>query len=175
MILFGFILSFPVFSQQNLEGRSINRGKIYTTSADTVEGQYMVFMKDSIEYYLENNQTRHTIGLNQVSKVEEYNGNYGTTGIWVGTLVGAGIGLAITLGNESSSSNLPGIISDEELTSNVLTILLSLGIGGGLGYLIGQAIEDWNTVYSSGSAFLKNFHIKLNNHNGLAVSYKVYF
>lgn len=176
LVLFVVVYSLTVFGQQELEGRAINRALIYTADSDSIEGQYIVFLKDSVEFYLENSQTRYALGLNQVTEVLEYKGNYGLTGSLIGTLAGAGIAFAITSGSdESSSSNLPGLISDEELASDALTIGLSIAIGGALGYLIGQAIEDWETVYSRSTAFINNLNINLNNYRGLTVSYKVYF
>ncbi len=58
LILFVVVFSFPVFGQQGFEGKSVNRGNIYTTDSDMIEGQYIVFSKDSMEFYLENSQTR---------------------------------------------------------------------------------------------------------------------
>ena len=175
LLLLIVVFSLPVFSQQGFEGISVNKGKIYTTDSVTIKGQYVVFLKDSIEYYLENSQTRSTLGLDQVSEVLEYKGHYGSTGGLIGILAGAGIGLAITSGSESSNSKLPGIISDEEMTSDILTLGLSIAIGGAVGYLIGQAIEDWETVYSKNTALIKNLKIKQNNFGGLTVTYRLYF
>ena len=160
-----------VFSQQNLEGRSVGRGMIYTTDQDTIEGQYIVFSKDSLEYYLRNSQTRYALGLNQVTEVQEYNGNYGNTGLWIGGIGGALIGVVVALGTKETKSNL----FYKETTIQTWPIYVIGGLSTILGYVIGITIEDWNTIYSRSLALLKNVNIKQNKYNGLAVSYRLYF
>lgn len=167
LILFVVVFSFPVFSQQAFEGTSVNSGNIYTTDSEVIEAQYIVFLKDSIEFYLENSQTRYVLGLNQVTEVLEYHGNYATTGWIVGTLVGVGIGTAIAVGNYDSDKLFPEYDYVPGLVGSV--------VGALAGWLIGSQIEDWETVYSKSAAFLKNFNIKQNNHSGLTVSYTMYF
>ncbi len=171
LILFVVVFSFTVFGQQGFEGKSVNRGNIYTTDSDMIEGQYIVFSKDSIEFYLENSQTRYVLGLNQVTEVLEYDGNYGNTGIWVGSFVGAGIGLAVALASEETETSGFGTTT----TIQIWPIFVFGAVGTLIGYFIGQGIEDWNTVYSKSTAFLKNFNIKQNKHSGLDLFYRVYF
>ena len=166
LILLISVLSYPVFSQQDLEGRSIDKGFIYTADSDTIEGQYIVFMKDSIEYYLENYQTRYTIPLKDVNEVLEYDGNYGNTGIWLGAIGGAVVGVVAALGTKETETS--GYI-------HTWPIYLCTGLGTLLGYVIGMSIDDWNTVYSKSMSFLKNLNIKQNKLTGTSVSYRVYF
>lgn len=171
LIIVVVVFSCAVFGQQYLEGTSVNQGNIYTTDSEVIEAQYIVFMKDSLEFYLKNSETRYSLGLNQVNEVLRYNGDYGMTGMWIGSAVGATIMFVMII--ESSSSS--GLVTSDELVSDVLVpILIWLGCSA-VGYLIGNGIEDWETVYSKNNAFLRNFNIKQNNHNGLAVSYRVYF
>jgi hypothetical protein len=171
LILLIGVFSYPVFSQQDFEGRSLDKGLIYTADSDTIEGQYIVFMKDSIEYYLEGYQTRHTIPLNDVNEVLEYNGNYGNTGIWLGAIGGAVIGVVAALGTKETETS--GYI--QTTTIQTWPIYLCTGLGTLLGYVIGMSIDDWNTVYSKSMSFLKNLNIKQNKLTGTSVSYRVYF
>jgi len=171
LILFVVVFSFPVLGQQAFEGTSLNRGNIYTTDSEMIEGQYIVFLKDSIEFYLENSQTRYVLGLNQVTEVQKYDGDYGTTGLWIGGLGGAAIGVAVAMATEETTRS--GNI--QTTTIQLWPVYLIGAVGSLVGYFIGSGIEDWETVYSSSTAFLKNFNIKQNKYTGLAVSYKVYF
>ncbi len=171
LILFVVVFSFTVFGQQYLEGTSVNQGNIHTTDSEVIKAQYIVFLKDSIEFYLENSQTRYVLGLNQVNEVLEYDGNYSNTGSWIGGFAGLGIGTAIALGSEETETS--GAITTT--TIQIWPILVFTLVGTLAGYFIGQGIEDWKTVYSKSTAFLKNLNIKQNNHSGLDVSYRVYF
>lgn len=166
LIVLVVVFSLPVFGQY-LEGTSVNQGNIHTTDSEVIEAQYIVFMKDSLEFYLKNSETRYSLGLNQVNEVLRYNGDYAMTGGWIGFGVGAVI-FTVMIAESSSSSGL------YESTDILVPTLIWLGCST-VGYLIGLAIEDWETVYSKSGAFLRNFNIKQNNHNGLAVSYRVYF
>ena len=165
------LFSFPVLSQQGIEGTSVNQGNIYTTDSEVIEGQYIVFSKDSVEYYLENSQTRYSLGLNQVTEVLEYDGNYANTGVWIGGLVGVGIGVAVALGTEEEETS--GFITTT--TIQTWPIYVFTAVGTLAGWLIGSQIEDWETVYSKSTALLNNFNLKQNKSGGLALSYKVYF
>lgn len=167
LILFVVVFSFPVFSQQSFDGKSVNHGIIHTTDPDTIEAQYIVFSKDSMEFYLENSQTRYVLGLDQVNEVLEYDGNYGSTGTWIGGIAGTGIGLVIALGNVEEGT--------DQGFETTWPIYVFGAVGALAGWFIGSEIEDWKTVYSKSTAFLKNFNIKQNNHSGLDVSYRVYF
>jgi predicted outer membrane lipoprotein len=171
LILFIVAFSLPVLGQQSFEGKSVNRGNIITTDSEIIEGQYIVFLKDSIEFYLENSQTRYVLGLNRVSEVLEYDGNYGTTGWILGGLGGCAIGVVVALGTEETENS--GYI--QTTTIQTWPIYLFALIGGVAGWLVGNGIEDWNTVYSKSTAFLKNINIRQNNSGGLTVSYLVYF
>jgi len=170
------MMTLSSFGQENQgsEVKAINKGRIYTADTAVIDGQYMVLSKDSVEYYVKESSVRYIMSLGEVTKIDEYNGDYGLTGGVVGVLVGGGIGLAVSLGSEPEKSNLPGIVTDEQLTTALIVPLAVLG-GGLIGYLIGQAIEDWNTVYNNETAFLRGFNIKRNNNGGLAVSFSVFF
>jgi len=166
VILFVVVFSFPVLGQQAIEGTSINLGNIYTTDSDIIEGHNIVFVNDSIEFYLENSQTRHILGLDQVTEVLKYDGNYSSTGGYVGAIVGGIVSAAIYIAGGTT----------KRTTSSQFYLSLLSAVGCvAAGALIGSLIEDWETVYSKSTAFLKNFNIKQNKLSGLAVSYKVYF
>jgi hypothetical protein len=171
LVLFVVTFIFPVFGQQYLEGTSVNRGNIFTTDSKVIEGQYIVFSKDSIEYYLENSQDRYVLPLDQVNEVLEYDGNYSNTGIWIGGIAGAAIGTAIAIGSEETTTTA----FYTETTIQLWPILVFTAVGTLAGWLIGSQVDGWNTVYSKSAAFLKSFNIKQNNHSGLDVSYRVYF
>jgi len=171
LVLFVFVFSFPVLGQQGIAGTSVNQGNIYTTDSKVIEGQYIVFSKDSIEYYLENSQDRYVLPLDQVNEVLEYDGNYSNTGIWIGAFAGAAIGTAVALGTEETSTS--GYVTTT--TIQLWPILVFTAVGTLAGWLIGSQVDGWNTVYSKSTSFLKNFNIKQNNHSGLDVSYRVYF
>ncbi|MBX2990100.1 MAG: hypothetical protein KF749_02920 [Bacteroidetes bacterium] len=164
------------FGQGNerVEAKAINKGRIYTADNVLINGQHMVLTSDSVEYYVKDSPIRYAMSLSEVARMEEYSGDYGLTGGVVGALMGGGIGLAISLGSEPEKSNLPGLVTDEELTTALIIPLAVLG-GGLVGYLIGQAIEDWSTVYSKSSALLRGLNIKRHHNGGLAVSYNVFF
>lgn len=174
-ILLGTI-SLPSLAQDtdHVEGKAINKGRIYVADTAVILGQHMVLTEDSVEYYVKESSARNFMSLEKVTRIEEYDGDYGFTGGVVGVLVGGGIGLAVSLGSEPEKSNLPGIVTDEQLVSALVIPLAVLG-GGLIGYLIGQAIEDWNTVYSKNTTFLRGFDIKGNNYGGLTLSYQMRF
>ncbi len=172
LFLFAVFICFPVFGQQNLDGRSVNRGKIFTTDSQIIEGEYIVFSKDSIEYYPEESQDRKVLGLNQVTEVSEYDGHYGNTGIWLGGLAGCGIGVAVALGTKETETT--GFI--QTTTIQTWPIYLFTALGTLVGYALGSASEDWDTVYSNNNAaILKNIYGKQNKRKGMMVSYNVYF
>lgn len=172
LILSVLLLSIPVFGQTNMDGTTVSRGKIYTTDADVIEGQYIVFSEDSVEYYLKGSKKRNILNLNQVTEVQQYDGHYGNTGIWIGGFAGAGIGVVVALGTKETKRT--GFI--EETTIQTWPIYVFTAAGTLAGYLIGSAVEDWDTVYSSEiSALLKNMYVKQNKFGGLSVSYSVNF
>lgn len=173
VLFFGiiFTFSFQVFAQQSYEGKTINRGKIYLPDSQVLDGQYLVFSSDSLEYYLKDSQQRHVVGLHDVSKVQEYAGHHGNTGMWIGAFVGAGIGVAVALGTKETERS--GYI--ETTTIQTWPIYLFTGVGTLMGYLIGKNAEDWETVYDNSSAFLDNFKVKQNYNNGFSLSYTVNF
>jgi len=156
IILFFVVFSFPVFGQNESGDAFGNRVYIYTTDSDVIVGYRIIFVDDSIKFYLESSRTRQVLGLDKVTKVLKYDGNYMTTGGIVG-------GIAVLIFSTSSTT---------------IEFWLGLLISGSIGFacaLIGSWIEDWETVYSKSTAFLKNINIKQNKLSGLAVSYKVYF
>lgn len=171
LILSVVIFSITIFAQQDHEGISVNSGNIYTTNSEIIKAQYIVFSKDSIEFYLENSQDRYVLPLEQVNEVQEYDGNYGSTGMWIGGFAGIAIGTVVALGTKETTTT--GFI--EETTIQTWPILVFTLAGTLIGYVIGAQAEDWNTVYSKNSGFLKNFNIKQNKQNEFALSYRVYF
>ena len=145
----------PLFAQQNMEGTALNRGKIFTTDNQVIDGQYLVFSKDSLEYYKENSQARNVLHLSQVNEVQQYNGNYGTAGMWVGGLVGVGVGVAVALGTKETKSS--GFI--EETTIQTWPIYVFTIVGTLAGYFIGS----------------KNINLGTTARGGVAVSYRLNF
>ncbi len=175
MIFIAFALSFPLLGQQSYEGKSVGRGKIFLTDSDMIEGQYLVFSNDSLEYYVKGSQSRNVVGLNHVTKVLEYDGNYGNTGMWIGGIAGGGIGLAVALGTKETTTKNSGYMVMEETKIQTWPIYVFTAAGTLVGYLIGSASEDWNTVYDNSTAFLKNFDVKPYNQDGWLLSYNVNF
>ena len=171
LILLVFVFCIPLFGQY-MEGKTVNRGKIFTTDNNMIEAQYIVFSQDSLEYYMKNSKIRNVLNLNEVKEVQQYDGHYGNTGIWIGGLAGCGIGVVVALGTEETTRT--GFI--EETTIQTWPIYLFTGVGTLLGYLIGSASEDWDTVYSNEmSVLLKDFYVKNNKLGGMSVSYTVHF
>ena len=167
-ILLFAAFSFPIFAQQNMEGTTLNRGKIFTADEKIIDGQYIVFTKDSVEYYLENSRDRNVIGLNQVTEVQKYDGHYGNTGLWIGGIAGIGIGVAVALGTKETKTT--GFI--EETTIQTWPIYVFAAVGSLAGYLIGSAVEDWDTVYEKEIyGQLKNIYLEQNQFGGISLSY----
>jgi len=176
LILLVLSFSIPIFGQQYQDGTTISRGKIFTTDAEVIEGQYMVFSKDSIEYYLKNSKDRNVLNLNQVTEVQEYNGHFGNTGIWIGGLGGCAIGVVVALGTKETERTNFGSGYIEETKIQIWPIYVFSAAGALIGYVIGSASEDWDTVYSNEmSALLKNMYVKQNKFGGMSLSYTVQF
>ena len=166
------VFSIPLFAQQNMDGQTVSRGKIFTTDSEVIEGQYIVFSKDSIEYYLKDSKIRNVLNLNQVTEVQKYDGHYGNTGIWIGGIAGCGIGVVVALGTEETTRT--GMF--EETTIQTWPIYVFTAAGTLIGYVIGSASEDWDTVYSNEmSSLLKNMYVKQNKYGGMSLSYTVHF
>ena len=172
VIILVIVFSIPILGQQNMEGETVSRGKIFTTDSQVIEGQYIVFSKDSVEYYLKNSKNRNVLNLNQVTEVQQYDGHYGNTGMWIGGIAGCGIGVVVALGTKETTRT--GFI--EETTIQTWPIYVFTAAGTLVGYLIGSASEDWDTVYSNEiSALLKNMYVKQNKFGGMSLSYTVHF
>lgn len=164
--------SIPTFGQKNLEGKTVSKGKIFTTDSRVIEGQYLVFSKDSVEYYLKNSKDRNVLDLSQVSKVQRYNGHHGNTGMWIGGIAGCGIGVVVAL--DTKETTRTGYI--EETTIQTWPIYVFTAAGTLVGYLVGSASEDWETVYSNDmSALLKDFYVKQNKFGGISLAYTLHF
>lgn len=163
---------FPIFGQTNVEGLTVSKGKISTINSEVIEGQYIVFSSDSVEYYLKNSKVRNVLNLDQVTKVQQYDGHYGNTGMWIGGIAGCGLGVMVAL--ETKETTRTGYI--EETTIQTWPIYVFTAAGTLLGYLIGSASEDWDTVYSSDmSALLKNIYVKQNKVGNISLGYIVKF
>lgn len=173
MILIFIVITFnfSVFAQQGLEGTTVRAGFIKTIDTDTISTRLIVFSKDSIKYYLTNSKDPNVMALNDVSEVFVYDGNYSTTGIWIGGIVGLGIGVATSLALEETT--ISGFV--ETTTIPLWPVYLFPVVGAVIGYAIGQNIDDWDVVYKESATLLKNFDIKQNNLTGLVLSYRVYF
>lgn len=162
VILYVIIFNFPVHSQY-----FPGTGQIYTNDSEIIEAQDIFIKNDSIVYHLDNYQTRGVLGLEKVNEILWYNGTYWKTGAWIGLMAGVLNGV-IVVTNAKESGSL--ITKEEELSIMALPLVYGLvGLG------IGSLIQDWETVYSKNTAFLKNINIKQESHIGLAVSYRVYF
>lgn len=163
--------SFSVFAQQDLEGTTIRAGVIKTTESDTINTRLIVFSKDSIEYYLTNSNDLNVMPLNEVSEVLVYDGDYSTTGMWIGGVVGLGAGVITAIAMEETTTEGNVVTTTTPLWPGYLFTVL----GAAIGYAIGKNIEDWDIVYKESTMLLKNFDINQNNLTGLVVSYRVYF
>jgi hypothetical protein len=162
----------PIFGQQNMEGTAVNRGKIFTADNQILEGQYIVFSKDSLEYYKENSQVRNVLHLGQINEVQQYNCNYGTTGMWLGGAVGITLGGVVALGTkETKRTDFLGETTIQTWPIYIFTLVGTLG-----GYLIGASIESWDTIYSKDDAsILRNINIGTTTRGGVTVSYHLNF
>ncbi len=162
----------PVFAQQNMEGTAVNQGKIFTTDNQILDGQYIVFSKDSLEYYKENSEVRNVLHLGQVNEVQQYNGNYGTAGMWLGGAVGITLGVVVALGTKETKST--GYIEETTIQTWPIYVFTILGTLGG--YFIGASIDSWDTVYSKdSSSLLKHINLGTTARGGVAVSYHLNF
>lgn len=173
-ILIFFVIAFiiPAFAQQNLDGTAVNRGKIFTNDNQIINGQYLVFSKDSLEYYKENSQVRYVLPLKQINKVDKYDGNYGTTGMWIGGIAGVGIGVAVALGTKETKTT--GYIQETTIQTWPIYVFAVVGTLGG--YFIGSSIDSWDTIYSKDTSYLlKHINIGTTIHGGFAVSYHLNF
>ena len=171
LILIVITFNFQIFAQKDLDGTTVRAGVIKTKDSDIINTRLIVFSKDSIEYYLTNSNELNVISLNKVSEVLVYDGNYSTTGIWIGGLVGLGAGVAAAFAMEETAT------SGYVVTTTVPLWPVSIFplVGAAIGYAIGKNIEDWDVVYKDSAMLLKNLDIKQNNLTGLVVSYRVYF
>ena len=172
VVIFVAICFVPTFAQQNMDGTAVNRGRIFTSDGQMFDGQYLVFSKDSLEYYKENSQTRNVLNLGNVDKVLKYDGNYGTTGMWIGGIAGVGIGVAVALGTKETKTT--GYIQETTIQTWPIYVFAIVGTLGG--YLIGSSIDSWDTIYSKDTSYLlKHINIGTTSHGGFAVSYHLNF
>lgn len=172
-VLLVCFIAIPVLSQEPAaENKAISNGRIITTDSKMINGQYLVIGKDSVEFYEKGNPARFAIPLSQVDQIQEFKGNWGNTGMWIGCLVGCGIGVAVALGTEETTTT--GYF--QETTIQTWPIYL-IGLGGTLvGYLIGRSAEDYDTVYSRSTSFLKNLDIYMDKEfNSVHLAYKIKF
>lgn len=172
LIIFVLFYGFQVFGQTGMDGQTVERGKIFTTDSLEIEGQYIVFSNDSVEYYIKNIKERKVFNLNEVTEIQSYNGHYGNTGIWIGGIGGGAIGVVVALGTKETTRT--GFI--EETTIQTWPIYVFTAAGTLLGYVIGSSVEDWETVYSMDmSVILKNIYVKNNGYGGMSLSYVFHF
>ena len=164
-------LTLPVYTQQTYRNLTLSRGIIVTTNSDTLNGQYIAISKDSVEYYPGNSRTRYTLGIDQVTEVQKYNGDYSTTGLWLGGIAGVAIGVAAALGTEETTTT--GMFKETTIQIWPITVALALGLAAG--YLIGSQIEDWDVVYRNNKTINNNLSINNCNLRGWVISYKVFF
>jgi hypothetical protein len=164
--------SFQVFAQQGTDGQTVERGKIFITDSQVIEGQYIVLSEDSVEYYMKNIKERKILNLNEVNEIQSYNGHYGNTGIWIGGIGGGAIGVVVALGTKETKRT--GFI--EETTIQTWPIYVFTAVGTLVGYVIGSSVEDWETVYSKDvSAILKNVYVNQNEFGGMSLTYTFHF
>lgn len=157
-------------TRQWSESKAISKGRIVTTDQEVIEGQHMVVSSDSVQYYVKASTIRYAMGLNEVNSIEEYQGDYGTTGTVVGALVGGGIGLAVALGSKETKSTR----FFEETTIQTWPIYAFTLVGGLLGYAIGSNAESWGIVYDSRRAFFDPFQVHANaNIGGVSITYRI--
>lgn len=170
--LFVMVFSFQLFAQESYEGMTVGRGKIYLPDSKVIEGQYLVFKEDSLEYYIEKSKQRYILNLQDVSMVKEYGGHNGDSGVLWGGILGTSIGVVVALGTKKTERD--GFI--ETTTIQTWPIYL-FGAGGALlGYLIGKSSENWKTVYKNDTAISHEFNIQQTTHfDGLSLSYTVHF
>jgi hypothetical protein len=178
VIYFVFLccITFISFSQNNVEGRNITHGKIFTADSKIIECFNIFISKDSVEYYEKDLIIRHVFELKTVDKIQEYRGTWSNTGIWVGSLAGCALGVAVSLGTKETTTTNEGWGYYQETRIQLWPIYLCTALGAVVGYLIGNNAADWGTVYSKDLSILKNLDIQRNrNAGGLCVTFKMSF
>jgi len=170
IVLLVLFSQYQILGQEIEDGTVVSKGKIYTMDSEVIDGQYIVFSDDSLEYYLSNSEQRHVMSLDEVKEVSKYGGHYGNTGMWVGTIGGAIIGVVVALGTEETETS--GFV--QTTTIQTWPIYVFTLVGGLAGMLIGQSAEDWETVYSNKISFLENININ-SNQFGTHISYRIHF
>jgi hypothetical protein len=173
LFLLSVSLSIPLFGQSNqaFENRAINRGRISTTDSAVIDAQHLVLSKDSVEYYVKESPDRYVMSLREVKLIEEYKGDRGTTGTWVGSLLGGGIGVAVALGTKDTKTT--GFFQETRIQTWPIYVFTLAG--GLIGYAVGSSAESWDPVYKSRSVA---WHQKLElcmqpNIGGLCVTYRM--
>lgn len=132
------------FAQQQNGDIHISRGKIFLNNGTFVDGQPIVITQDSVEFYSGNSTLRSSLDLIRVEKIQKYNGNWGTTGAWVGSILGVGVGIIAAAGTEETTTT--GNIVRTRI--QIWPVYVGAVIGGLVGLLIGKSSEDMKTVYS---------------------------
>jgi hypothetical protein len=178
ILFFAFlcIIPFISYSQKNIESRNITHGKIFMVDSKIIDCFNIFISKDSVEYYEKDLIIRHVFELNTVDKIQEYRGTWSNTGIWVGSLAGCALGVAVSLGTKETTTTYEGWGYYQETRIQLWPIYLCTALGAVVGYLIGNNAADWGTIYTKDLSILKNLDIQRNrNAGGLCVTFKMSF
>lgn len=146
-----FIFSDATFSQVTKdEFVSFRRIKILTADSEEIIGSYGIIRNDSLEYFEDGFFESKMLNLSQIQDISESKGNYARTGTWVGGIAGIVAGTLITISTIEESTQRSGRITTTEIKVQTWPIYVFSGIGSLLGYVIGAATDDWQSVFSEG-------------------------
>lgn len=170
IIILAFFGSLTVLAQSRgaVGNKSFDRGRMAMTDSTVLDVRQVVLLKDSVEYYARGSFNRHAMSLSEVTLIEEYKGDHGTAGMWIGSLLGGGIGVAVALGTKDTKTT--GMF--QETTIQTWPIYVFTLAGGLIGYAIGSSAESWETVYKpSKLALFRQIDLQFGgNKQGLGVT-----
>ncbi len=164
------LLSSLALAQKSYEGRNITRGKIHTSDWRKIDSYNIFITKDSVEYYESDLVERHVMPLSSVDRIEENRGHWGTTGLWIGSGVGLGLGVIASIASVETTRT--GYI--EETRIQIWPIYVGTAVGALIGYFIGKSAADYRTVYDKDMSFLNNFEVRTALHPAsVSLTYKI--
>ena len=162
--------------QRNYEGRNFSKGRIILSATQSMNVFNIFISKDSIEYYEKDLVDRHTMGLDQIEKVQEPNGHWGVLGSVLGSIAGIAPGVALANALTVTTRSDGYYITEVRTETPLWPVYVCVMAGAGIGYLIGSNIQDWKTVYSKDMASLGSLNISTGRTmQGIFVSYSLSF
>lgn len=134
------------WSQSSDEARAYARSRIFTADSSLIEVDQVIISRDSVEYYIKGSQTPFVMPTSEIKTIESFKGTRGGTGSLIGSLLGAGAGVAIAVGTKETERK--GIF--EVTTFQTWPIYVGALVGGLIGYAIGNSVQAWDLVYTRG-------------------------